>query len=143
MRVFGKFPGMIYDQVSFSQCCSSRVRTPLDNCFFLLVTVPLSKLYWLYSLCEKCPIWSFFWYVFSHIWAEYGDLRSKSPYSVQMRENTDQKNSALGHFSRIDFDIEEIVSLQSLNRSNPSQIFYKIGVLQNSQENICAGVSFS
>ena len=33
---------------------------------------------------------SFFWSVFSPIWTEYGDLRSKSPYSVQIRENTDQ-----------------------------------------------------
>ena len=28
------------------------------------------------------------------------DLRSKSPYSVQIRENTDQKNFVFGHFSR-------------------------------------------
>ena len=27
-------------------------------------------------------------------------LSRKSPYSVQMRENTDQKNSKYGHFSR-------------------------------------------
>ena len=33
----------------------------------------------------------FFWSVFSRIWAEYDDLRIKSPYSVQIRENTDQK----------------------------------------------------
>ena len=32
----------------------------------------------------------FFWSVFSSIWTEYGDLR-KPPYSVQIRENTDQK----------------------------------------------------
>ena len=41
----------------------------------------------------------FFWSVFSHIWTEYGDLRRKSPYSAQIRENTDQKNSVFGHFS--------------------------------------------
>ena len=33
----------------------------------------------------------FSWSVFSCIWTEYGDLRSKSSYSVQIRENTDQK----------------------------------------------------
>ena len=55
----------------------------------------------LYSLLrEKCPNTDFFWSLFSSIWTEYGDLRSKSPYSVQMRENTDQKNSVLGRLSR-------------------------------------------
>ena len=42
--------------------------------------------------CVKCvQIRSFFWSVFSHIRTEYGEIRSISPYSVQMRENTDQK----------------------------------------------------
>ena len=31
------------------------------------------------------------WSVFSHIRTEYGEIRSISPYSVRMRENTDQK----------------------------------------------------
>ena len=35
---------------------------------------------------------SFFWSVFSCIQTEYGDLLCKSPYSVQIQENTDQKN---------------------------------------------------
>ena len=34
---------------------------------------------------------NFFWSVFSRIWTEYGDLLHKFPYSVRMRENTDQK----------------------------------------------------
>ena len=45
-----------------------------------------------YSLREKCPnLRSFFWPVFSRIRTEYGKIRSISPYSVRMRENTDQK----------------------------------------------------
>ena len=40
--------------------------------------------------------WSFFWSVFSCIQTEYG---GKYPYSVQIRENTNRKNSVLGHFS--------------------------------------------
>ena len=36
---------------------------------------------------------------FSHIRTEYGEIRSISPYSVWMRENTDWKNSKYGHFS--------------------------------------------
>ena len=34
---------------------------------------------------------SFSWSVFSCIWTEYVDLLRKSPYSVQIRESTDQK----------------------------------------------------
>ena len=51
-------------------------------------------------LREKWPNTEFFWSVFSRIWTEYGNLRRKSPYSVQIRKNTDQKNSVFGHFSR-------------------------------------------
>ena len=43
-------------------------------------------------LCKKRQIRSIFWSVFSYILTEYGDLRSKFPYSVQIQANTDQKN---------------------------------------------------
>ena len=43
---------------------------------------------------------SSFWSVFSRIRTECGEIRSISPYSVRMRDNTDQKNSEYGHFSR-------------------------------------------
>ena len=33
------------------------------------------------------------------------DSRSISPYSVRMRENTDQNNSEYGHFSRSDINL--------------------------------------
>ena len=42
-----------------------------------------------YPLRKKCPNTEFFRSVFCHIWTEYGDLR----YLVQIRENTDQKNT--------------------------------------------------
>ena len=42
---------------------------------------------------KSVQIGSFFWSVFSRIRTEYGDLRTRSPYSVRMRENTDQKLS--------------------------------------------------
>ena len=35
----------------------------------------------------------------SRIRTEYGDLQSKSPYSVAIWENAGQKNSVFGHFS--------------------------------------------
>ena len=47
---------------------------------------------------KKCPYLEFFWSVFFDFRTKYGDLQSKSPYSVRMRENTDQ-NSEYGQFS--------------------------------------------
>ena len=53
------------------------------------------------ELREKCrPYSEFLWSVFSRIRTEYGETRSISPYSVRMRENTDQKNSEYEHFLR-------------------------------------------
>ena len=40
---------------------------------------------------KSIQIRSYFWSVFSFIWTEYGDLRSKSLYSVRIQEITDQK----------------------------------------------------
>ena len=40
------------------------------------------------SLPEKCPYSEFFWPVYSCIQTEYRKIRSISPYSVQMQENT-------------------------------------------------------
>ena len=40
---------------------------------------------------KSVRMWNYFWFVFSCNWTEYGDLRSKSPYLVQIQENTDQK----------------------------------------------------
>ena len=50
------------------------------------------------ALREKWPNMEFFWSVFSCIWTEYGNLRRKSLYSVQIRENTDQKIPYLDTF---------------------------------------------
>ena len=66
---------------------------------FLIVTL------WIKLWEIEHYLWSLFalvleysWSVFSRIWTEYRDLQSKSPYTVQIWENTDQKNSAFGHF---------------------------------------------
>ena len=49
---------------------------------------------------EKWPYSEFSWSVFSRIRAEYGlQILRISPYSVRMRENTDQKNSEVNHGS--------------------------------------------
>ena len=54
----------------------------------------------LIPLHEKCPYSEFFWSVFSRTRTAYGDLLWISPYSIQMRENEDQKNVGTGHFLR-------------------------------------------
>ena len=56
--------------------------------------------YLLLILRKKCPYSELFWSVFSRIRTEYGEIRSISLYSVQIRENADQNNSDYGHFSR-------------------------------------------
>ena len=55
------------------------------------------------SLCNtvwKVSIFGVFLVFFSHIQTEYGDLLCKSPYSVRIPENTDQKHSEYGQFLR-------------------------------------------
>ena len=51
-------------------------------------------------LREDCPYSELFWFVFSHLWTECGEILRISPYLVQMWENTDQNNSKYGHFLR-------------------------------------------
>ena len=50
-------------------------------------------------LYKKWPYLEFFWSAFSWIRTKYGNLQSKSPYSVRMRANADQKNSEYEYFS--------------------------------------------
>ena len=50
------------------------------------------------ALRKNCPYLELFWSVFSHIRTEYGEKPSISPFSIQIRENTDQNNSEYGHF---------------------------------------------
>ena len=50
-------------------------------------------------LRENCSYVEFFWFVFSRLRTEYGEIVRISPYSVRMRENTDQKNCEYWHFS--------------------------------------------
>ena len=52
------------------------------------------------TLRKKCLYSEFFWSPFSRIQTQYGDLQSKFTFSVQMRENADQKSFEYGHFSR-------------------------------------------
>ena len=54
-------------------------------------------------LSLPCLYSELFWSAFSRIWTEYGEIWSISPYSAQMRENTNQSNSEYGHFLRSAF----------------------------------------
>ena len=51
-----------------------------------------------FPLREKCPYSESFCSVFSRIRTENREILRISPYSVQMRGNTDQSNSEYGHF---------------------------------------------
>ena len=50
--------------------------------------------------CEKCPYSELFWFTFSNIRTENGEIIRISSYSVRMWENADQNNSEYGHFLR-------------------------------------------
>ena len=50
------------------------------------------------ALNKKCLHSAFFWPAFSCIWTEHGDLWNKSPYSVRIREDTDQKSQSKDTF---------------------------------------------
>ena len=79
------------------------------------------------SLSKMCANTEFFWSIFSRIWTEYGDLFHWSPYSVQMRKNTDQKNSVFGRYSCS--LSQAIFSSSSVNGNRPLQFSsYKFSV---------------
>ena len=67
------------------------------------------------TLREKCRYSEFFWPIFSSIRTAYGQTRiikRISPYPVWRRENTAQKNSEYGYFSR-SAKCRKIVEMQS------------------------------
>ena len=54
------------------------------------MTIRLSQVLYRTHYAKNVQKWNFFWSVFSLIWAENGDLRIESLYSVLIWENTDQ-----------------------------------------------------
>ena len=70
----------------WSKCISSAIS---DNTRW--AWTPLVATATLLHCVKSVQIRSFFWSVFACIRTEYGEIRSISPYSVRMRENTDQK----------------------------------------------------
>ena len=67
---------------------------------FLTTTDRKNAFYISFQFIKHCVksvhIRSYFWSVFSYVRTEYGDLRSKSPYSVRIQENTGYKNLCIG-----------------------------------------------
>ena len=72
----------------------------LDITHYWMVSQLTSYFYSTRVLRKNCPYSELLWSVFSRIQTEYGELWSVRPYSIQMRENTDQNNSEYGHLSR-------------------------------------------
>ena len=68
----------------------SHVRVMTLCCHFSLYSV--FNVFNLLSLRKMCPYSEIFRSIFSRIWTEYGEIICIYPYSVQMRENMDQKN---------------------------------------------------
>ena len=72
--------------------------------------------WWLSSHCVKSvQIQGFFWSVFSCIWTEYRDLRSKSPDSVQIQKIWTRKNSVFGHFNAVSDRSTSSLSIGSIS----------------------------
>ena len=63
------------------------------------------------------PNLEFFWSAFFRIWTEYGKIRSISPYSAWMQENTEHKNSEYEQFYAVKVyclgNSDESISLES------------------------------
>ena len=81
------------------------------------------------SLREKWWYSEFFWSVFSRTRTEYEQIVRISPYSVEMQENTDQKNSEYGHFSR------SVWTCASVHYSIPIYTVTKLKIIQSKTAN--------
>ena len=79
------------------------------------------------SLCEKYPYSEFLWSLFTRIRTEYRQILFISPFLVQMWENTDQKNSKYGRFSRSVFlNLEQ--SLFTTSETELDYYHYRVSV---------------
>ena len=63
---------------------------------------PYEQEVWHYKMAlpETCPYSELFWSTFFRIRTEFGEILCIFPYSVRMRENTDQNNSEYGKILR-------------------------------------------
>ena len=68
----------------------NKLMTPLPMARPIFLNKHQLYSYLMFHCVKSVQIRSFFWSLFSYIRIEYGDW-SKSPYSVRIQENTDQK----------------------------------------------------
>ena len=86
LLIFYYFCVKFYHRVYYRfQFLNRTLREKYPNTEFFLVLIFL----------KSVQIRSFFWCLFSFIPSEQGYLRSKSPYSVRIQENTDQKKLSI------------------------------------------------
>ena len=71
-----------------------------------------------FDCVKRVQIRSFFWSVFSCIRTEFGDLLRKSPYSVRIQENTDQKKLRIWKFFTQCFFVSSSTCLNFLLKKN-------------------------
>ena len=76
---------------------------------------------------KSVQIQSYFWSAFSRIRTEYGGIRSISPYSVWMRENTDQKKLRIWTFFK-----QKLNMVCAMLWSTPDMILRNQSMLNNS-----------
>ena len=72
----------------------------------------------------------FFWSAFSYIRTEYGDLWSKSPYSVRIQENKDQKKLCVWTLftqRSLDIIVNRALQKRRLQFSDPSSYIRNSG----------------
>ena len=88
-------------KINFAKTCSAKI-----SALNVLVKLHLQRmLMWvkqrhLFFTAWKCPYSEFFWFVFSRIRTECGEIQGIFPYSCRLQENTCKKTSEYGYFSR-------------------------------------------
>ena len=120
----------------------------------VLGVVDINHHCWDYHYAKIAQIRSFIWSLFSHIWTAYGEIRSISPYSVRIRENTDQKKlrfcyycffvcfsfSQPAHSSKI-FVRECIIICKQLNPQNICMSLIGFFIIENTYAVIQGNIS--
>ena len=89
------------------------------------------------TLRRNCPYLDLFWSLLSRIQIEYGEVLCISPYSVRIRENTDQNNVEYGHAVLLKIVLQNsypATRLKQVDRSLHELIFEYIFMLSAKNE---------
>ena len=93
----------VYEQVILCGKCPNTEfflvhKVTIKNANFFVIIVSCLRTHQRKNFTFLHYNFTFFWSVFSRFRTEYEDLRSKSPYSVQIREKTDQIKLCIWNF---------------------------------------------